>query len=61
MVGRNSYPELFQVSRVDFGDYDAVIDNVAYTPEDCRMLLESLRGRMRHYLDAFYQHAAPGW
>lgn len=32
------------------GAFDAVIDNVAYTPEDCQLLLDQLRGRVGHYL-----------
>ncbi|MCY0896217.1 MAG: NAD-dependent epimerase/dehydratase family protein [Alicyclobacillaceae bacterium] len=32
------------------GVYDVVIDNVAYTPEDCKNLLASMRGRLNHYI-----------
>ncbi|QQE79993.1 NAD-dependent epimerase/dehydratase family protein [Alicyclobacillus sp. SO9] len=32
------------------GEYDVVIDNVAYTPEDCKSLLDGLRGRINHYI-----------
>lgn len=32
------------------GEYQAVIDNVAYHPKDCEMLLESLQGRMQKYI-----------
>lgn len=31
-------------------EYDVVIDNVAYTPEDCKSLLDTLRGRINHYI-----------
>ena len=41
--------ELF-IGRGVPGHYDVVIDNVAYTPGDCRNLLESMRGRVKHYI-----------
>lgn len=32
------------------GKLDAVIDTVAYGPEDCRMTFETLMGRLPHYI-----------
>lgn len=41
--------ELFTL-QAGSGVYDVVIDNVAYTPDDCKNLLESTRGRVNHYI-----------
>jgi len=46
---RGDRTELFS-SNCIAGDFDVVIDNVAYTPEDCRKLLESMKGRIGHYV-----------
>lgn len=32
------------------GEYDAVIDNIAYVPEDTQLLFQALRGRIHHYV-----------
>ena len=32
------------------GDFDAVIDTVAYDPDDCRTTLGALQGRLSHYI-----------
>lgn len=32
------------------GDFDVVIDNAAYAPSDCQNLMESMTGRIDHYI-----------
>ena len=46
---RGDRKEIFSSKDVS-GDYDVVIDNVAYTPDDCKNLLGLLRGRVNHYI-----------
>ena len=46
---RGNRTDIFASQRVP-GHYDVVIDDVAYTPDDCKTLLNSLRGRMNHYI-----------